>query len=374
MSPVVEPPSVARPRRFQFGLIDLAEAVAGIGVIAALVAEFELGGACLAVLGLLLLGMFLYVALHPAPVRAQKNLLGCIAMGIVPMCCLIGWLLYSPVSAVRRSVCTSHLRQIGLGLSNYHDHYGQFPPPYIADAAGRPMHSWRVLILPFMDNQALYTAYDLSKPWDHPKNRLLAANAPFLLACPSAEPTLPGATHYFYVVGDRRNNGQGLQMNEILDDHNGTILVVESDTLSANWMEPRDLTLEEALTGVNAPTGVSMSSQHHHEGRPGRRIGSANVLMVDNSIRYIPENLNQKQLEALLTIDGGERVDWNDLRPPPPDYAVVWLPLVGLVYLVVVGWRHLRRSWPAMPDDLRSGSTSLTTETRRREGMEIDDL
>src|SRR6478672_5330638 len=53
-----------------------------------------------------------------------------------------------------RMACSNHLKQIGIALQNYHDVYGSFPPAYVADANGRPMHSWRVLILPFAEHKA----------------------------------------------------------------------------------------------------------------------------------------------------------------------------------------------------------------------------
>ncbi|MFN0054259.1 MAG: DUF1559 domain-containing protein, partial [Planctomycetales bacterium] len=58
--------------------------------------------------------------------------------------------------AARRTQCKNNLHQIGLALHNYHDAFNSFPPAYIPDASGRPMHSWRVLILPFLDQAPLY--------------------------------------------------------------------------------------------------------------------------------------------------------------------------------------------------------------------------
>src|SRR5262245_44252816 len=76
--------------------------------------------------------------------------------------------------AARRSNCKGELKQIGLALLNYREAYGCFPPPYVADASGRPMHSWRVLILPFIDHAALYREYRFDEPWDGPNNRKLS--------------------------------------------------------------------------------------------------------------------------------------------------------------------------------------------------------
>ncbi|MEZ6114117.1 MAG: DUF1559 domain-containing protein [Pirellulaceae bacterium] len=74
--------------------------------------------------------------------------------------------------AARRSQCSSNLKQIELALHNYHDTFKSFPPAYIADANGRPMHSWRVLILPFMEQRELYDQCRFDEPWDGPNNQL----------------------------------------------------------------------------------------------------------------------------------------------------------------------------------------------------------
>lgn len=95
---------------------------------------------------------------------------------LVP-CCMLMCLL-TPRSgareAARRAQCSNNLKQIAFSLHSYHDRYGCFPPAYIADEEGKPMHSWRVLILPFIEEQALYDRYAFTEPWDGPSNRRLA--------------------------------------------------------------------------------------------------------------------------------------------------------------------------------------------------------
>src|SRR5262245_66359 len=80
--------------------------------------------------------------------------------------------------AARRSQCKNNLKQIALALLNYESRYGTFPPAYVADESGKPMHSWRVLILPDLDQQALYNDYNFSEPWDGPNNSRLLTRIP----------------------------------------------------------------------------------------------------------------------------------------------------------------------------------------------------
>jgi hypothetical protein len=90
--------------------------------------------------------------------------------------CAMAWILFTgvfgsaiyysiPTSHVhsRRGNCSSNLKQIGLALNSYHDQYHCFPPAYVAGADGKPMHSWRVLLLPFFEDPTLgklYQQYD----------------------------------------------------------------------------------------------------------------------------------------------------------------------------------------------------------------------
>jgi hypothetical protein len=87
--------------------------------------------------------------------------------------------------AVYRSRCVAHLLTINLALQLYHGQHGAFPPAVVTDAQGRPMHSWRVLILPHLGDRATYAAYNFAQPWDGPDNRPLGAAAPRAFVCPT---------------------------------------------------------------------------------------------------------------------------------------------------------------------------------------------
>ena len=91
--------------------------------------------------------------------------------------------------------------QILLALHNYHSEYNALPPAYVADANGKPMHSWRVLILPYMEQSALYNRYKFNEPWNGPNNITLLNSMPSIFACPSRFSNPTNLTSYVAVTG-----------------------------------------------------------------------------------------------------------------------------------------------------------------------------
>jgi prepilin-type processing-associated H-X9-DG protein len=208
--------------------------------------------------------------------------------------------------ASREAMCMSNLKQIALGLHNYHDIYGCLPPAYITDDNGKPMHSWRVLLLPFIENEPLYKQYRFGEPWNGPNNSKLAASYPgiFCYECPSAY----GApnTSYVAVVGPETawSDAKPRDFKDFADGPDQTILVVEVADSGIHWMEPRDLNFATLPMVVNPPEGfLGISSDHY----------GANVAFADGSVRFLKEDLPAQTLRALLTIDGGEKVNLDEL-------------------------------------------------------------
>src|SRR5262245_34901715 len=162
----------------------------------------------------------------------------------------------------RRSNCKGQLKQIGLALLNYREIYGRFPPPYLADASGRPAHSWRVLILPFLGAEPLYGSYRFDEPWDGPHNSKLADGillhkdySP--LHCPSDKPESgklnPLMTSFLAVVGPGTvwQEGKSVKQRDVTDDPDATLLVVEVANSGVHWMEPRDLHILQMAPTIN---------------------------------------------------------------------------------------------------------------------------
>jgi len=112
-------------------------------------------------------------------------------LGVVSILLVLAAVLLPAVTrgpAVRRTArrvqCMNHLKQIRLALDFYHDEYNALPPAYTTDANGKRLHSWRTLILPYMEHAALYKQINLSKPWNDPVNSALSSQMPEQFRCP----------------------------------------------------------------------------------------------------------------------------------------------------------------------------------------------
>ncbi len=209
--------------------------------------------------------------------------------------------------AARRAQCTNNLKQIGLGMHNYHGLYKCFPPAVTTDENGRPMRSWRVAILPYIEQQGgLYDKYDCNVAWDDPNNGHLMGIPIMAYRCPSDPPSsgpLPMCeTNYVMVVGKGAIGGEpneAVTIAQIRDGTSNTIIAIELGASGINWMEPRDLTIEEAIAFITDPT-VSPFQQPHP--------GGVNVLMADGMVHFIANTIDPKLLRALLTMNDGQAV------------------------------------------------------------------
>ena len=219
--------------------------------------------------------------------------------------------------AARRSQCCNQMKQIALALHNYAQANGCLPPAYIADKNGKPMHSWRVLILPYMGEGSLYNTYSFNEPWDGPNNKKLLASRPRGHACPSDEHSRMSdltITNYVAVVGkDAAWAGEKPTHFDELSRGGGvsnTIILVEVANSGIQWTEPRDLSLD-ALQADDAKTPVlTLSSKHMCDLStffytctvPSK---GGNVALADGSVRFLWANPSATEpLRRILKIGG----------------------------------------------------------------------
>jgi hypothetical protein len=194
--------------------------------------------------------------------------------------------------------CKNNLKQIAIALHNYHDTYQTFPPAYIADEDGQPMHSWRVLILPFIEGGSVYQQYDFDQPWNSAANLAVYQVQPSVYQCPGDS----GSCSYFLVnVPDGIFEGdQQTKIAEITDGTSNTIMVVEVTGANVHWAEPYDLGPQALTAAINsAADGTAISSVH---------VGGAHVVFADASVHFVADNVPPATVQALITKSDGQAV------------------------------------------------------------------
>lgn len=197
--------------------------------------------------------------------------------------------------AARRAQCQNNLRRIGVALQQYSLDHGTFPPAYIEDEEGNRLHSWRALLLPYLD-EVLAEEYDFNEPWDSDKNSLLAYRMPSVFACPDDPDHSNFYTSYVACDGENRffQGSRPVAPAEITDGLSRTIAVVESSNSEIPWLEPRDSD-EDYMAGEID----SVAYSNHPNG--------ANVLFGDGSVEFLTYDIDPRVLRELELINDGGR-------------------------------------------------------------------
>jgi hypothetical protein len=140
------------------------------------------------------------------------------------------------------------LKQIGVAFHEYYNSHGQLPPAVVRDKGGRTLYSWRVLLLPLLEEADLSQSFNLGEPWDSPHNKPLAAKTPrcYLPSVPPDDAGERGLTHYQVFVGPGTAfERDGLTFQDFPDGPSNTLLVVETRE-AVPWSKPADLEYDPA--------------------------------------------------------------------------------------------------------------------------------
>ena len=223
-------------------------------------------------------------------------IVGCIIAVVFSMSAALAPAVSNARDAAQAVQSKNNLKQIGLAVHSYHDMHRQLPRAYLSGDGGKPRLSWRVAILPFLEQAFLYNQIDTSQLWNEfPNSRFNsqpvgAYHSPLDAAAPTQTSYLaiagPGAV--FSIDAD-------LSLRNITDGSSNTICVIEVQDSGINWMEPRDLTIDEAVAAIKSS--------------PTEKV---NVLLLDGSVRLIDREMPTAALRGMMTIDGRE--------PPPSNY------------------------------------------------------
>jgi hypothetical protein len=197
--------------------------------------------------------------------------------------------------AAARAQAMNNMKQIALAMHNYHDTYGNLPPAAICDKKGKKLLSWRVAILPFIEQQNLYQKFKLDEPWDSPNNKQWSGVAVRVYMDPRAPAPAPNMTYYKVFVG----NGamfdwvSGTKFVQVTDGLSNTIMTVAGGD-PVPWAKPDDIEFDpdKPLPDLAKP----------FYGQLLLGMGDGSVRLFDPKAHKEPEKL----LKMLITRAGGE--------------------------------------------------------------------
>jgi hypothetical protein len=195
-------------------------------------------------------------------------------------------------AAAGQAQSMNNLKQFGLALHNYHDVYGSLPPAVVEDENGKALYSGRVLLLPFLGQEALYRSFDLTEAWDSPKNRRISETALKLFQDPAGDDTNPARTDYVFITGKGTmfEDGKNIRFADVSDGLSQTMMMVTVNGSGKSWAEPFDfdLTVPTSLPGTNHSNNTL-------------------ILFGDGSVRAMPTNVLPTEVRDMATIAGGEQ-------------------------------------------------------------------
>lgn len=214
-----------------------------------------------------------------------------------------GLVLFFAVQKVRetasRAKSQMNLKQIGMAMHNHNSASLRLPPAAICDKQGKPLLSWRVAILPYIEQAHLYNQFRLDEPWDSPNNKKLIAMMPKIYA-PLDNPDVANEHKTYYRVFHGKGAGfegsDGIALDS-LRNTSETIMVVEAGE-PVIWTKPEELDYDDAKP-LPALGGVFPKSEKF------------NAIMFDGAVRTFNRNESEAVMRTAIRRTGGERIDKN---------------------------------------------------------------
>jgi hypothetical protein len=187
------------------------------------------------------------------------------------------------------------MKQIGIAVHNYHSTYQQLPPAFATNSQGTPIRSWRVTLMPYLEDQPRWQQWNQDESWNSAANSQFHAPPPFVYLSPFDDDNAPGAeTHVFAVrhPDGLMSGDPQVRFRDATDGLANTLLAVYLPGRTTHWAAPEDITLQQ----LQAELGNASQRE------------SVILLFGDGTVRRITSPVDPGTVEAMVTRSGGEIV------------------------------------------------------------------
>jgi hypothetical protein len=161
-------------------------------------------------------------------------------------------------SAASATMSVNNMKQIGIAMHCCHDAYGKLPGAAICDRNGKPLLSWRVAILPYIEQDNLYKQFKLDEPWDSANNKPLIARMPKIYSSPRYA-AAEGMTCYKVFTGKNAlfTHATGKRFTDVVDGLSNTVMAIEAGE-PVVWTKPDDIEFDadKDLPKLDLPGGL----------------------------------------------------------------------------------------------------------------------
>jgi len=202
-------------------------------------------------------------------------------------------------NAAQRMESANNLKQLSMAMHAYHDTYKHFPPAAMRGKDGKPLLSWRVLLLPYLEQDSLYKQFHLDEPWDSEHNKKLLPKMPKIYAPVLDKKTEANTTFYQVFSGpDAGFEGErGLRVTDFQDGTSNTALIIEGGE-AVPWTKPADLPYD-AKQPLPKLGGLFKDRIH--------------CALADGSVMTLKRNFVEQAMRRLIERNDGQIIQFADL-------------------------------------------------------------
>jgi len=190
----------------------------------------------------------------------------------------------------------NNMKQIGIALHAYHDVNGTLPSAAVVGKKGKPLLSWRVQMLPYVEQGYLYQMIKLDEPWDSVHNKKVFDDNPMPSVFAVVGTTKPGDknTHIQVFRGKDAmfDLVKGVKFAEITDGFSNTIMIATAKT-AVPWMKPDDMEFDPKADPRDLLLFVG---------------GRTNIGLGDGTVRSLKKSTTVENMRRLITKSDGEVV------------------------------------------------------------------